>query len=88
MRGTRLALQREDGHTPISHNNYVTDTSLQSEACSVQEECRVPCARLNGLGVAEHPEKAAPRSHDQAEMGRMMEVSEVGSVGTGAVRLC
>lgn len=31
----------------------------------------MPCACLNGLGMAEHPGKAALRSHDQAEMGRM-----------------
>lgn len=39
-------------------------------------------------GCGRAPRKSCPRSHDQAEMGRMMEVSEVGSMGTGAVRLC
>lgn len=36
-------------------------------------------------GYGRAPGKAAPRSHNQAEMGRMAEVSEVDNMGTGAV---
>lgn len=38
-------------------------------------------------GHGRAPGKAAPRSHNQAEMGRMMELSEVGNVGTETVRV-